>query len=132
MSCGLNQHKWHDQLQGHWVCSAAECLTEELCNLDVMGLVAGGAPVNEFEPEALLALAKICGAGCIEALLALPEPPVLCADAETLVEAITESFEELLSTSPEWSDGERRGLQRAAEAALSEIPQQIRGPEEGG
>jgi hypothetical protein len=97
-----------------------------------MGLVADGAPANEFEPEALLALAKICGVGCIEALLKLPKPPVLCADAKTLVEAITESFEELLGTSPEWSDGERRGLRRAAEAALSKIPQQSRGPEEGG
>ncbi|NDD92273.1 hypothetical protein EBZ37_09335 [bacterium] len=122
----------HAKLQRHWARSAAECLTEKLCDLDVMGLVEGGAPANEFEPEALLALAKICGVGCVDALLALPRPPTLCANAKALVEAITESFEELLGRSPEWSDRERASLQRAAEAALSEIPQQSRGPEEGG
>jgi hypothetical protein len=64
----LNRRPYHDRLRQHWSQTFVRDLTEELASADPLGLCADGAPPDEYEPEALLAIAMLFGLHRIEQL----------------------------------------------------------------
>jgi hypothetical protein len=86
-----------------------------------MGLADFRCPRDEYEPEALLILALLCGMGSSDALLQLPAPPAIDinkSESEVL-EAANVSFAKMfLGRAPDWSSLEQRRLLWGVRCAL--------------
>jgi hypothetical protein len=75
MACALakllNRHRYADALEAHWCRPLVTVLSRIFMEEDPMGLFGFlGMPADEYEPEALLTLALLCGFPDYDAFLA--------------------------------------------------------------
>ena len=90
----MNRRHYSDALESHWSRPAVERLTRVIYAHDPMGLCGFGVPLDEYEPEALLCVAQLCGHSDVRLFLATAEGAP-GGDAAQVRAALRASFEEL-------------------------------------
>ena len=114
MAALLNRRVYADELERSWARRHVEAAAAALARLDLLGLRRMGCPADEYEPEAVLLVAKLLGCSGREALWALPRGPFPASSVAETREACAAAFEEL------FGEGYGRAVDDAAAAALTD------------
>jgi len=118
----LNRRHYSAALESHWSRPTVERLTRAIFAHDPMRLRGFGVPADEYEPEALLCVAQLCGHGAIADFLATAEGSP-GGDVAQVRAALCASFEELFGASaPPVSCALVADALRAISAASSAAP----------
>ena len=109
----LNRRVYADALKESWARRFVEAATEALARLDLLGLRRMGCPADEYEPEAVLLVAKLVGLSSREELWASSERPLPALVAAEMRMACAAAFEELFGA------GYGEAVEEAAAAELT-------------
>ena len=91
----LNQRIYADKLAVSWARGYVASLTQAFFDLDPVGLKCVGCPSDEYEPEALLVVAKLHGFAIEANFLESPRPEQVTASKDALRAACEEAFSSL-------------------------------------
>lgn len=101
----LNRRVYASRLDVHWCKPAVALVTQALYRRDVMGLRGFGLPLDEYEPEALLALALALQHEDADGLLASTEPPTSPVPSDAALQAaLATSFQRLFAVQLPFED----------------------------
>jgi hypothetical protein len=102
-------------LRDHWAEPAVLSLALSLRQLNPIGLSV--CPRDEYEPEALLTLALLCGKEDADSFLALSKLPVVDPSSDEMLSAVNRSFSQN-GISTEWTSDELKRLEWGVRSAL--------------